>query len=157
VAARVSLPIALSVGVYIFLRGHNEPGGGFIAGLVVSIALLIQYMASGFAWSQERKRIDYHGMISVGVLFAVLTGVASWFFGAPFLTSANEYVTIWPLSKIHLASAIPFDLGVFLVVVGSVMLALASLSRIGRRAGEGVNITAMDVDPQADPEKKEAH
>jgi len=150
VATRVALPIALTVGVYIFLRGHNEPGGGFIAGLVVAIALLMQYMASGFAWSQERKTFDYHGMISVGVLFALLTGVASWFFGAPFLTSTNEYVTVPPLSKVHLASAIPFDLGVFLTVVGSVMLALASLSRLGRRAGEGVNREPMDVNPQAE-------
>ncbi len=149
VATRVALPIALTVGVYIFLRGHNEPGGGFIAGLVVAIALLMQYMASGFAWSQARQHFDYHAIISVGVLFAVLTGVGSWFFGAPFLTSANEYVTLPPLSPVHLASAIPFDLGVFLTVVGSVMLALASLSRIGRRAGEGVNLTPMDVDPRA--------
>jgi len=157
VATRVALPIALTVGVYIFLRGHNEPGGGFIAGLVVAIALLMQYMASGFAWSQERQRFDYHAIISVGVLFAVLTGVGSWFFGAPFLTSANAYVTVPPLSPVHLASAIPFDLGVFLTVVGSVMLALASLSRIGRRAGEGVNITPMDVDPRESGDgKKEA-
>jgi len=148
VATRVALPIALTVGVYIFLRGHNEPGGGFIAGLVVAIALLMQYMASGFAWSQARQHFDYHAIISVGVLFAVLTGVGSWFFAAPFLTSANAYVTVPPLSPVHLASAIPFDLGVFLTVVGSVMLALASLSRIGRRAGEGVNITPMDVDPR---------
>jgi multicomponent K+:H+ antiporter subunit A len=83
----------------------------------------------------------------VGVLFAVLTGVGSWFVGAPFLTSTNEYVTIPPLTPVHLTSAIPFDLGVFLTVVGSVMLALASLSRLGRRSGEGVNLTPMDVDP----------
>jgi len=150
VVTRVALPITLAVGVYIFLRGHNEPGGGFIAGLVVAIALLMQYMASGFAWSQARNPFDYHGLISVGVLFAVLTGVASWLFGAPFLTSTNAYVTIPPLSKVHLASAIPFDLGVFLTVVGAVMLALASLSRLGRRAGEGVNSEAMDVNPQAE-------
>ena len=150
VATRVALPIALAVGIYIFLRGHDEPGGGFIAGLVVAIALLMQYMASGFAWSQERKRFDYHALISVGVLIAVLTGVGSWFFAAPFLTSVNEYVNLPGLTPIHLGSALPFDLGVFLTVVGSVMLALASLSRIGRRAGEGVNITAMDVDPSVE-------
>jgi multicomponent K+:H+ antiporter subunit A len=153
VATRVALPIALAVGVYIFLRGHNEPGGGFIAGLVVAIALLMQYMASGFAWAQVRQRLNYHAMIALGILFALLTGMASWLFGAPFLTSTNAYVTIPPLSKIHLASAIPFDLGVFLTVVGSVMLALASLSRIGRRAGETVNEAPMDVDPQADQRK----
>ena len=70
VATRVLMPIAALVGVYIFLRGHNDPGGGFIAGLVISIALLMQYMASGFAWTQERKRIEYHAMIGWGVVIA---------------------------------------------------------------------------------------
>ncbi|MEZ5752455.1 MAG: monovalent cation/H+ antiporter subunit A [Paracoccaceae bacterium] len=149
VATRVALPIALTVGVYIFLRGHNMPGGGFIAGLVVAIALLMQYMASGFAWSQERQRYDYHAVIAVGVLIAVATGAVSLLLGWNFLTSTNAHVHIWPLDDIHLASAAAFDLGVFLTVVGAVMLALASLSRIGRRAGEGVNLTAMDVDPQS--------
>jgi multicomponent K+:H+ antiporter subunit A len=160
VATRVALPLALTVGVFIFLRGHNEPGGGFIAGLVVSIALLMQFMASGFAWSAQRQRMDYHAVISLGVLAAVLTGVASWFFGYPFLTSTNEYVTVPPLAKVHLASAIAFDVGVFLCVVGTVLLALASLSRLGRRSGEGVNPTAMDVNPQgaaAVPATEKAH
>ena len=152
VATRVALPIALTVGVFIFLRGHNQPGGGFIAGLVVAIALLMQYMASGFAWSQERQRYDYHAVISSGVMIAVLTGTASLVLGWNFLTSTNAHVHIWPLNDIHLASAAAFDLGVFLTVVGAVMLALASLSRIGRRAGEGVNLTAMDVDPSAELE-----
>ncbi|WP_068302939.1 monovalent cation/H+ antiporter subunit A [Pararhodobacter sp. CCB-MM2] len=149
VATRVALPIALVVGMYIFLRGHNQPGGGFIAGLVVAIALLMQYMASGFAFSQARQKVAYHGMISAGVLVAVLTGTASVVLGWNFLTSTNFHVHIWPLDDIHLASAAAFDLGVFLAVVGAVMLALASLSRIGRRAGEGINLTPMDVDPSA--------
>ena len=152
VATRVALPIALIVGVFIFLRGHNEPGGGFIAGLVVAIALLMQYMASGFALSEERQRFNYHGVIATGVAIAVLTGTVSLVLGWNFLTSTNVYVYPPFLEKIHLASAAAFDLGVFLTVVGAVMLALASLSRIGRRAGEGVNLTAMDVDPGANPE-----
>jgi multicomponent K+:H+ antiporter subunit A len=150
VATRVALPLALTVGVFIFLRGHNEPGGGFIAGLVVSIALVMQFMASGFAWSEQRQRADYHVWIGLGVLIAGLTGVASWVLGWPFLTSTNEYVTVWPLAKVHLASAIAFDVGVFLTVVGTVLLALASLARLGRRSGETVNTTAMDVNPLAD-------
>ncbi|MCB1397636.1 MAG: monovalent cation/H+ antiporter subunit A [Rhodobacter sp.] len=153
VATRVALPIALTVGVFIFLRGHNQPGGGFIAGLVVAIALLMQYMASGFAWSQARQKFDYHGVISLGVLIAVLTGTASLILGWNFLTSSNVHVHIWPLDDIHLASAAAFDLGVFLTVVGAVMLALASLSRIGRRAGEGVNLTAMDINPRDNAEE----
>ncbi|MEX0924233.1 MAG: monovalent cation/H+ antiporter subunit A [Rhodovibrionaceae bacterium] len=149
VATRVMLPISLMVGVYIFLRGHNEPGGGFIAGLVVAIALVMQYMASGFAWAQSRSRYDYHSLIALGVLFAGLTGVGAWFAGRPFLTSDFGYVTIPPLEKFELATAMIFDLGVFLTVVGSVMLALASLSRIARRAGETLNPDPMDIDPSA--------
>ena len=98
IATRVILPIALTVGVYIFLRGHNQPGGGFVAGLVVSIALLMQYMASGFAWAQQRQKIEYHSLIGWGVLIAALTGVGSWFAGRPFLTSSFGYFT-FPQSK----------------------------------------------------------
>src|SRR5690606_36301261 len=54
VATRVLLPFAVTVGIYIFLRGHNQPGGGFIAGLIVGIAFIMQYMASGYAWAAER-------------------------------------------------------------------------------------------------------
>ncbi len=150
VATRVALPLALLVGVYIFLRGHNVPGGGFIAGLVVSIALLMQYMASGFAWSTARQRYDYHAVIASGVLFAVMTGVGSLILGWNFLTSSGFYLPVPGMEDIHLVSAAVFDLGVMLTVVGAVMLALASLSLIGQRAGETVNLTPMDVDPQAD-------
>lgn len=74
VATRVMLPLSLMVGVYIFLRGHNEPGGGFIAGLVVSVALVMQYMASGFGWTQNRMKVNYHGMIGLGSLPQRLPG-----------------------------------------------------------------------------------
>ncbi|MFD1911531.1 monovalent cation/H+ antiporter subunit A [Halodurantibacterium flavum] len=151
VATRVMMPMAVMVGVYIFLRGHNEPGGGFIAGLVVSIALLMQYMASGFAWAQERQRADYHAIIASGVLIAAATGVGAWLAGRPFLTSAFGYFRIPPMDYFELATAMAFDVGVFLAVVGSVMLALASLSRLARRAGETVNETPMDIDPSRAP------
>ncbi len=153
VATRVMMPIAVMVGVYIFLRGHNEPGGGFVAGLVVSIALLMQYMASGFAWAQARQRADYHAIIASGVLIAAATGVGAWFADRPFLTSAFGYFQIPPMDKFELATAMAFDLGVFLAVVGSVMLALASLSRLARRAGETVNDTPMDIDPSKTTEE----
>jgi len=147
VATRVILPLSLMVAVYIFLRGHNHPGGGFIAGLIAAIALLMQYMASGFAWAQERARLPYHSMIGLGVLAAGLTGVGAWFNGMPFLTSAFAYYEFPPIEEFELATAIAFDLGVFLTVVGSVMLALYTLSRMARRTGEPVNQDAMDYDP----------
>ncbi|NBB97808.1 MAG: monovalent cation/H+ antiporter subunit A [Alphaproteobacteria bacterium] len=147
VATRAVLPIAVMVGIYIFWRGHSFPGGGFIAGLVVAVAVLMQYMASGLEWAQSRQRFAYHGMIAVGILTAAGTGIASWFFGYPFLKSTFGYVTIPPLSKFEVASAMAFDVGVFLTVLGSVMLALAELSRMGRAADpdQPVNTDPMDI------------
>ncbi|WP_134678442.1 monovalent cation/H+ antiporter subunit A [Paracoccus ravus] len=147
VITRLILPITLVVGVYIFLRGHNLPGGGFVAGLIVSIALVSQYMASGFGWAQERNRVPYHAMIGAGVTCAAVTGLGAWFAGYPFLTSTFGYVELPGLEKFELASAMGFDLGVFLCVVGAVMLALNSLSRIARQAGETVNAEPMDINP----------
>jgi multicomponent K+:H+ antiporter subunit A len=134
VVTRVLLPLALVVGVYILLRGHNMPGGGFIAGLVVGIAFLMQYIASGFAWSARRARIAYHGLIGSGIGIAGLTGIAAWLFGKPFLTSAHTSLDLPILGHVELASAMAFDLGVFLTVVGVVLLSLSSLSRVERRA-----------------------
>ncbi len=152
VVTRLILPVALMVGVFIFLRGHNLPGGGFIAGLIVAIALLMQYMASGFGWTAERIRIDYHGLIAAGVLIAAATGIGAWFNGLPFLTSAYGYVTLPPLETFELATAALFDLGVFLCVLGAVMLALASISRLALRAGGTVNLKPFDIDPSAPTE-----
>ena len=151
VATRVMMPIVLMVAVYIFLRGHNAPGGGFIAGLIVAIAYLMQYMASGFAWAAERQRVPHHGLIGAGVLVATLTGIGSWLAGKPFLTSSYGYVDPPLIEKFELATASLFDLGVFLCVLGAVMLALDSLSRMAHRRGERPSPHAMDVDPSRAP------
>ncbi|MCR8827907.1 monovalent cation/H+ antiporter subunit A [Pseudosulfitobacter koreensis] len=147
VLTRVIMPVILMVGFYIFLRGHNEPGGGFIAGLVVSIGVVMQYMASGFAWTSTRLKYPYHGVIGAGVLIAGLTGIGSWFVGKPFLTSDFAYVRIPPFEEFELATAALFDLGVFLAVVGAVMLSLESFSRLARRASQPESEHPMDIDP----------
>ena len=156
VMTRVIMPVVLLVGFYIFLRGHNEPGGGFIAGLIVSIAVVMQYMASGFAWASARLRYPYHGIIGTGVLIAGLTGIGSWFFNKPFLTSDFTYVRIPPFYKFELATAALFDLGVFLAVVGAVMLTLESFSRLARRAHVPEADHPMDIDPSREDTKAEA-
>ena len=150
VLTRVMMPVALMVGFYIFLRGHNEPGGGFIAGLIVSIAVVMQYMASGFSWAQARLRYPYHGVIGAGVLVAGLTGIGSWFFSKPFLTSDFTYVRVPPFEKFELATAALFDVGVFLAVVGAVMLSLESFSRLARRSEMQDSEFPMDIDPSRD-------
>jgi len=131
VATRVMLPLALMVGAFIFLRGHNVPGGGFIAGLVVAIALIMQYMASGYSWAAQRMKIDYHALIGIGVLIAAATGIVSWLADHPFLTSTFGHFHLPVIGEFELASAMAFDTGVFLTVIGATMLALANLSRIG--------------------------
>ena len=150
VLTRVIMPVVMLVGFYIFWRGHNEPGGGFIAGLIVSIGVVMQYMASGFAWTSSRLKYPYHGVIGAGVLIAGLTGIGSWFVGKPFLTSDFTYVRIPPFEKFELATAALFDLGVFLAVVGAVMLSLESFSRLARRAYVSENEHPMDIDPSRD-------
>ena len=146
VATRVMMPIALMVAAYIFFRGHNLPGGGFIAGLIAAIAVIMQYMASGYSWATARQRLPYHGIIGAGVLAAALTGIGAWFNDMPFLTSAFGYVHIEPLEEFELATAMLFDLGVFLAVNGAVLLALDSLSRYAWQPGIETE-HPMDINP----------
>ena len=124
---QILLPLALLVAVFILLRGHNQPGGGFIAGLIAAVALIVQYLANGTHWTHQRMPSDSHPLIAWGLGIAALTGVASWWFGAPFLTSTYGHLN-WPVvGEFELASAMAFDLGVFLVVVGATLMILLNL------------------------------
>ena len=130
VISRAILPIALLVAMYILMRGHNMPGGGFIAGLITAVALVLQYVASGVNWVHARVPHNYHPLMALGVLVAALTGVASFVFGYPFLTSTFEYL-YWPVvGKFEVASAMLFDIGVYITVVGSTLLMLARLGQL---------------------------
>ncbi|WP_151801320.1 monovalent cation/H+ antiporter subunit A [Acinetobacter guillouiae] len=125
------LPIALVVSLYIFLRGHNYPGGGFIAGLITAMALVIQYIAIGQDQAEKMLRAQsgrlYEIWIGLGLIIAGLSGLASWFWARPFLTSAHVYVESGLFGKFHLASAAGFDLGVYVTVVGAAMLLISVL------------------------------
>ena len=136
--SQVILPLALMVSVYIFLRGHNLPGGGFIAGLITAVALILQYVASGEKWSTARWGVNYHHLAGWGVIIAGLTGLGSLFWGYPFLTSAFGYFDVPLIGKTELATAMLFDLGVYLTVVGATLLILANLGKLssGRVAQE---------------------
>jgi multicomponent K+:H+ antiporter subunit A len=133
VLSRPLLPLALLVSTYLLLRGHNLPGGGFIAGLVTGTAVLVQYLAHGNAWVEARLPPRYTSVAALGIAIAALTGLASLAAGAPFLTSTFGYLT-WPVvGRFEVASAMVFDLGVYLAVVGVVLSILAT---IGRQHGE---------------------
>ena len=128
--SRLLLPLALLISVFIFLRGHNLPGGGFIAGLVTAIALILQYVANGVQWTRSRLALNYHQLAGSGVFIAGCTGLASWLFGYPFLTSTFGHFHIPLVGEIELASAMIFDLGVYLTVVGATLLILANLGKL---------------------------
>jgi multicomponent K+:H+ antiporter subunit A len=133
VVSKPLLPIALLVSAFLFLRGHNEPGGGFIAALVTGTALILQYIAEGTRKTQAQFRHDPLTFIGSGILLAVLTGLGSWLLGYPFLTSTYAYVTLPVVGKFEIASAMLFDLGVFLGVVGTVLLILTGLGGLTLR------------------------
>jgi multicomponent K+:H+ antiporter subunit A len=133
------LPLALLVSAFIFLRGHNLPGGGFIAGLITAVALIMQYLANGVAWTQTRLPGNMHPVIAVGLLLATVTGLASWVFGYPFLTSTFTYL-YWPIvGKFEVASALAFDLGVYLVVVGATLMILIYLGLMHNTSHATIN------------------
>ncbi|MDC8446856.1 MAG: monovalent cation/H+ antiporter subunit A [Nitrospira sp.] len=133
VAAQLLLPFTLLVAVYLFLRGHNQPGGGFLAGLVVAIALIMQSMGEGLQQTLTRIRIDFRILLGSGLLLAGLTGLAGMLAGAPFLTSAVGHQHVPLLGEIPLASATVFDLGVFTAVLGATLLILNALGQARRK------------------------
>ncbi|MEZ4693180.1 MAG: monovalent cation/H+ antiporter subunit A [Aliarcobacter sp.] len=131
---RLVLPLMLMVSVYIFLRGHNLPGGGFIAGLIAAVALIVQYLANGIEWTKAKLKFEKESLIAYGLLVATLTGLVSTFLGYPFLTSTFSHLH-WPVvGEFEVASAIAFDLGVFLVVVGSTVLILVQLGQLSKNS-----------------------
>jgi multicomponent K+:H+ antiporter subunit A len=143
VLVRLLTPVAAVVAAYLFLRGHNQPGGGFVAGLVLSIAFFAQYMVGGTLWVEAHLPLRVIRWIAVGLLLVLATGLGSWWFGFPFLTSHTMHLTLPLVGEVELASATFFDAGVFAVVVGSTLLILTALAhqsvRSHRQALEDAN------------------
>ncbi|MGE4236602.1 monovalent cation/H+ antiporter subunit A [Hydrogenophaga sp.] len=136
VAASVVLPLALVFTVYIFMRGHNMPGGGFIAGLITAVALVLQFMSMGQGRAEALLRAQagrrFVRWVGAGLGIAGLTGVGAFFWGRPFLTSAHGHPHVPVLGDLPLASAALFDLGVYLTVVGATLLTISVLGTVSR-------------------------
>ena len=136
VAASVVLPLALVFTLYIFMRGHNLPGGGFIAGLITAVALVLQFMALGQARAEAMLRARmgrrFIQWIGAGLGIAGLTGIGAFVWSRPFLTSAHGHPHVPVLGELPLASAALFDLGVYLTVVGATLLTVSVLGNASR-------------------------
>ena len=127
-------PVIVVLALYLFLRGHDLPGGGFIAGITMSIAFVLQYLALGTRQVEDRLRILPMMWIAVGLLTAVSTGLGSWLLGYPFLTSYSQYTDLPFVGDVPTATALLFDLGVFALVVGATGLILLSIAHQSLRS-----------------------
>jgi multicomponent K+:H+ antiporter subunit A len=126
---RLVFPVMLIVAVFLLLRGHDLPGGGFSAGMVVAIAIILQYMVGGTDWTEERLAwIRPQAWIGVGLLIAAGTALASLAFGRPFLTTYFAYADLPVIGRVPTASALIFDIGIFALVVGATLLMLVALA-----------------------------
>jgi multicomponent K+:H+ antiporter subunit A len=149
VLARLVLPIALVVAIHLLMRGHNEPGGGFVAGLVVAVALITQYMVAGTVWVEARIRPYPARWIAIGLLLAAGTGLGSLVFGYPFLTTHTAHLHAPLLGDVHIPSAMLFDIGVFATVVGATLLILVAIAHQSLRSPRAPVAASVSGTPSA--------
>ncbi len=114
-ATRVLMPLLLLFGVFLLLRGHNAPGGGFAGGLVVAAAYALHSFAFGEKAARRALLVDPSRLIGAGLLLALASGSLPLFTGDPFLT------TLWLVPEMGIGTPLTFDLGVFFVVIGVVL------------------------------------
>mgnify|MGYP001114767172 CR=1 FL=1 len=125
-ATRYLLPLLLLLSVYLLLRGHNLPGGGFVGGLVGASAFALYCIAHGVEEAKRVLRINPRVFIAFGLMTVAASGCLSLFFGLPFMTGLWSGDGMVVLGKIGTPAV--FDLGVYLVVLGVVLTIIYSLS-----------------------------
>ena len=128
VIMRLMFPVIGVLALYLLLRGHNLPGGGFVAGLTMAVALILQYMAGGTRWAEARLDIQPVRLIGAGLLIAAATGAGAWVVARPFLAALAVDVELPLVGKLQLPSVFVFDVGVFALVVGATALVLVALA-----------------------------
>jgi multicomponent Na+:H+ antiporter subunit B len=120
--------IVISFSVYLFFAGHNAPGGGFIGGLMMAGALILLYVSFDLATIKKVLPFDYTFIIGLGLLIAILTGLNSMIFGDAFLTQYFDYYQIPFIGEVELTTALPFDLGIYLVVIAITLLIILTIA-----------------------------
>ncbi len=126
-AGRVLMPLLLVLAAFLLLRGHNEPGGGFVAGLVVAVAFVLRVLADGTQAARAALLVNPWHLLGTGLLVALAAAFIPVALGRPFLTAC--WTELGP-PEWHLLVGTPllFDIGVFLVVIGVVMTMTFNLS-----------------------------
>ena len=126
IAARYLLPLLLLLSVFSLSRGHNDPGGGFVGGLIAAAALVLYALANGVRETREVLRISPRNLIGIGLLTTVVSGLIPMFLGKPFMTGLWSWLSIPIFGKI--GSPLLFDIGVYLTVAGVTLLIILSLA-----------------------------
>lgn len=134
VLVRLLLPLAILVSLFFLLRGHNAPGGGFVGGLILATAVILQYLVGGTIWVESHLRIHPLYWIAIGLLSAAAAGASAWLAGAPFLTSQAWHGKLPLLGEFHLSSVLLFDIGVYMLVVGTTILMLVAIAHQSLRS-----------------------
>jgi multicomponent Na+:H+ antiporter subunit A len=119
--------IILTFSLYLFFAGHNHPGGGFIGALMTSAALVLMAVAFGMDTVRKVLPVNYRLITGAGLLIAIVTASGSFIFNAPFLSHAFGHFQLPILGDTELATAVLFDLGVYLAVVGVTMNIILSI------------------------------
>lgn len=126
--SRIMLPLLLLFSLFLLLRGHNEPGGGFAGGLVAATAFTLYAIAYDVTSSRQLLRLDTHLIIGAGLLIAVGAGIWPLLSGEPFLTGQWGYVPIPGIGSVDFGTPFLFDVGVYLVVVGVTLMIILPLA-----------------------------
>jgi len=145
----VLFPVIGAAAVFMLLRGHDLPGGGFVAGLTMAVAFILQYMARGTIWVEARLRVLPVRWMGAGLLLVASVGAGAWLFDRPFLTSSFSYVDIPLIGPIPMTSALLFDLGVFALVVGATVLMLIAIAHQSVRSHRVPGSREAAVSPEA--------
>jgi len=127
-ATKILAFIIMIYSIYILFAGHHNPGGGFIGGLITASALVLLYIAFDFQSIRDIVPVDFNRLAAIGVIVSVLTGAASFLFDVPFLTQTFDYFDLPALGRTELATAVVFDLGVYMAVIGTTMTIITSIS-----------------------------
>lgn len=109
---------ALVFALFLLFTGHNAPGGGFVGGLVAGTALILRYVAGGRDAVVELSWMPAEVTMGVGLSISIATGALGWLWGSAFLESAKLEVDVPVLGMVEASSTLPFDIGVFVVVLG---------------------------------------
>ncbi|MFU0791054.1 Na(+)/H(+) antiporter subunit B [Virgibacillus proomii] len=120
--------ILLGFAVYLLLAGHNSPGGGFVGGLMTSGAILLMNMAYGFETVKKVLPINFVKLIPIGLAVAAATSAGAFLFKQPFLSHTFGYIHIPIFGEVELATAMLFDIGVYLTVVGVMMTIILTIA-----------------------------